>query len=723
MRQTKRAWFGAADLLSGLAVVVAVWGFYRSYLRGDPITATACGALGIGALVVLFRRGWVRLFGPVLFYDLIRLARRNRLFLLRILCVAAISALLYWQYYDFLATPRMARVFGGQVWTPPQGIMTVSQGAEFAEQFFNKFMVFEFALVLLLTPIYTAGAIAEEKDRKTLEFILATDLASREIVLSKLFSRLANLSMIVITGLPILSVLQFLGGVDPDLLLASFVALALTITSLAALSILFSVYSRRPRDAILLTYLAAAAYIGLGILGQMLISSPAAKLALGPELTALVDGYNSGNLPVVLYKLRQSIISAPAAFTFVWANRGGTFAMMPMAVPAAPALSSLIPSFLRNFAIFHGLLILIATTWAVYRFRAVVLRQPAVQTIRNVRAKRHLLRPPVGRLPMVWKELFVESGFRLTRMGRLVVALLVVISLIPAAWMLRNGIEQVLIYGSTMRVRTVQPISWQKIATDLNIWVRITGTAVASLLLLGVAVRASTTIGGERDRDTLDGLLMSPLQSNDILFAKWLGSLISVRWGWVWLGAIWAIGWFTGGMHHAAILLSIAAWLVYASTLAGVGIWYSLACRTTLRATMCTLAITAFLGAGQWGMWMCCLPFSPASWFGGTSWSWSYAYGMVETGLPVLSPPVVLYRLSATTSELQSSAWEMGTLAAYFGIFLWTFGAVFLWSFTRRRFRRMTARMPYRQPTLAPREAHWIDPWAAPSVARPLSSP
>src|SRR5262249_3640098 len=152
----------------------------------------------------------------------------------------------------------------------------------------------------------------------------------------------------------------------------------------AALSILFSVYSRKPRDAILLTYLAGAAYIGVGILGEMFVSSPAGKSALGPELTALVDGYNSGNLPIVLHKLRQSINTAPTVTTFVFVNRNGTVMPMLMAAPTAPTLSSLIPPFLRNYAIFHGLLILIASTWAVSRFRAVVLRQPLPQTSRSL---------------------------------------------------------------------------------------------------------------------------------------------------------------------------------------------------------------------------------------------------------------------------------------------------------------------------------------------------
>jgi len=47
-------------------------------------------------------------------------------------------------------------------------------------------------------------AIAEEKERKTLDFLLASDLRSREIVLGKLASRLAYLTLVLLTGLPLL---------------------------------------------------------------------------------------------------------------------------------------------------------------------------------------------------------------------------------------------------------------------------------------------------------------------------------------------------------------------------------------------------------------------------------------------------------------------------------------------------------------------------------------
>src|SRR5262249_7626029 len=125
--------------------------------------------------------------------------------------------------------------------------------AELAEMFFAAFAVTQFVVGVALTPAYIAGGVAEEKERKTLEFLLATDLRNREIVFGKLVARAGNLALFVLTGLPILSLMQFFGGIDPGLLLVSFAATALTAASLAGLSILNSVLRRKARDAIVLT--------------------------------------------------------------------------------------------------------------------------------------------------------------------------------------------------------------------------------------------------------------------------------------------------------------------------------------------------------------------------------------------------------------------------------------------------------------------------------------
>src|SRR5262249_52424347 len=138
------------------------------------------------------------------------------------------------------------------------------------EMFFYIFSVTQAVLVVLLTPAYVAGAIAEDKERRTIEFLFATDLHSREIVFGKLAARVGNLVLFLFTGLPVLSLIQFFGGIDPAILLSVFAATGVTMLSLAGVGILNSSLRRRARDAIALTYLVAIGYIGIS-LGLLLL--------------------------------------------------------------------------------------------------------------------------------------------------------------------------------------------------------------------------------------------------------------------------------------------------------------------------------------------------------------------------------------------------------------------------------------------------------------------
>ena len=52
----------------------------------------------------------------------------------------------------------------------------------FGQQFSLALPMVQAAVVLIITPLFVAGSIVEETERRTLEFLLATDLRPREIV-------------------------------------------------------------------------------------------------------------------------------------------------------------------------------------------------------------------------------------------------------------------------------------------------------------------------------------------------------------------------------------------------------------------------------------------------------------------------------------------------------------------------------------------------------------
>jgi ABC-type transport system involved in multi-copper enzyme maturation permease subunit len=337
-------------------------------------------------------------------------------------------------------------------------------------------MVTQFFAVGLLTPAYVGGAVSEEKERKTLGFLLTTDLNNREIVLSKLASRLGNLCLLVLTGLPILSLTEFLGGVDPDLVLAGFAATALTMLSVGSLSILCSVYARKSVVAVLSIYTHVAFYVAASSALMILMAVKpviAGRQILFPWLTFndVVTWLNAGN-PI------------SAFLQIIRGLQGG----LPIA--------DVFPDVLRDYVVFHVLVVLICCTLAIVRLRAVFLREvsgPRRKRVPSVRTRWR--RPAVGDRPMLWKEMF--SGLRLTAdwPGRIALALMVVGSFAPAGWIFYYAYFEPRVIGDDLR-------AW------MNGYVRVVGTIVACSCLLAIALRASGTIIGERERQTWDSILI-----------------------------------------------------------------------------------------------------------------------------------------------------------------------------------------------------------------------
>jgi ABC-type transport system involved in multi-copper enzyme maturation permease subunit len=515
----------------------------------------------------LWRRSWIQLFGPVLLFEMMRTGRRRRFFILRAAYAFILLGILLCVYCSWFLDRRLT------FWEMMRGAsLRAHDLAEFAGSFFYVFMSVQFLAVLWLTPAYTAGAIAVEKERQTLDALLTTDLRNREIVLSTYISRLANLIMLVLAGLPILALLQFMGGVDPNLVLAGFAGTGITLVSLAALGTVNSLYAKKPRDAVMRTYLAAAGYLVLSGLTWLLLL-PQLNLANFPsteewtsplELEDVVPWGSIGNPVGVIVQLIHGI------------NKGGR-------------LDLLLPPMLEKYAWFHGLLALGCGVVTVIRFRSKVLepRETIPKGSRRKVARRRFWRawtgrPPVSKRAVFWKEVFVDVHKRRRLIGWLASGIVLAAIFVPA-------IHIVHFFGRFWPLETDDSL-----AVMMSYWVRGASAFLGCAMLLGVAVRAAGCVSGERDRQTLDGLLATPLDNRTILWEKWLGCIFSQRWTAIGLMLIWIVGYLTGSLHPLAIPCFVAAWLGYAGFAAGLGLWFSVANRSTLRSvfgTLCTMVL------------------------------------------------------------------------------------------------------------------------------------
>jgi ABC-type transport system involved in multi-copper enzyme maturation permease subunit len=541
----RRSWrprLAVALLLAG--VLLLAW--FGGWLTPWQQVALWGVLLIVGAY--LGRRGWLTLFGPVLFYDLVRSARQSRTFLLRGTYAFALLVVLFLVYSDHINHDDL---FG-------EAHVDTQELTRFASGFFLTFLSVQFGAVFLLTPIFTATAIAEEKERKTLEYLLVSDLQNREIVLGKLASRLLAMLLLLVSGLPVLSFVQFLGGVDPNLVLAGFAATVMTMLSLGSLGIANSVYADRPRGAIFSTYVMAGGYL--------LASSCCAPASSVSGLGWI----SAGNIFVAYYHVTSSAGTA-----------GGTTGAAVLSV-------------LTDCVIFHAVAAAVLSGLATLKLRA-WNRESRPQSEHRVvvvptgpRPGSSVIRitlrlPRIGKDSILWKELYAEPGYRLHPLARSL--------LLFAGGVLGAGAAVTYLCGLALSLSALDPGEF------VTNWVRVVGTSIASVMVLAVAVRGSTSLASERDRQTLDSLLTTPLSSSALLRSKWLGAILSVRQGWWFLGAAWLLGFLAGGLHPLSLLLLAASWWVFAAFAVGLGLWFSLHSRSTLRATVWTLVTLLVISA------------------------------------------------------------------------------------------------------------------------------
>ena len=93
----------------------------------------------------------------------------------------------------------------------------------------------EFALLLCVMPAISSGSISGEKEHRTLDLLLTTQMSPRQIVWGKLLSSLGDMFLILISSFPVIALVFVYGGVTPQdviTVILCFVTTALLITGI-----------------------------------------------------------------------------------------------------------------------------------------------------------------------------------------------------------------------------------------------------------------------------------------------------------------------------------------------------------------------------------------------------------------------------------------------------------------------------------------------------------
>lgn len=407
--------------------------------------------------------------GPVFEAELRTTARRARYYAAR-LGYGLILLMILWQSFA--------------AWLGPTTALPPNEMTRLARAVFAAIGVFQLAAVLVMTPALVAGVIADEKQRRTLHYLMSSRLSSAEVVLGKLAARLLHIGVFLGVALPVVSLLTLLGGVDPRLVLAAYGLTGSTAFFVASLSVLVSTVARKVREAISVAYLLTLAWLVMPSLARVTLRFQAPRLF---EWVAPILDWVEPSSPLVLLNSGRIFTAGPSAL-----------------VPAA--------AWMFGLQVTYGAaMVLLAIVALRPIFRSEASRAEGVSRLERLGRLRLWAHPGIGDRPMLWKELYTSRTKGLARLVAVLLGLVVVGVLGYEAFDLGGAaFVEVWRQGYGTRGPTFARLEFSRFLRAVT-----AGTYV--LMALAVATTAAASVTGEREEDTWTSLVATPLDGREIV--------------------------------------------------------------------------------------------------------------------------------------------------------------------------------------------------------------
>lgn len=185
--------------------------------------------------------------------------------------------------------------------------------------------VMQFFLIVMVAPALTAGSIAGERERQTLDLLLCTRTGAMRIVFGKLLSNVCFIALMVISSLPAMAVTLFFGGVTLPEMLYMLLFLIVTALACSSVGIFCSAVFKRTVTATVVSYLTIFA-IGAGTLFIALL-----QIGRGTLLSDVIYSSSSYGYSVV------------SSSSVAYISSGGS---VPTAVSGTMQTLSLLPKYL-----------------------------------------------------------------------------------------------------------------------------------------------------------------------------------------------------------------------------------------------------------------------------------------------------------------------------------------------------------------------------------------
>ncbi len=346
----------------------------------------------------------------------------------------------------------------------------------------------QLGLICLLTPVFMAGAIAQEANPRTWDILLTTPLNNLQIVLGNLFGRLFFILALLFSTLPLFVAVQFFGGVPGESIFLSYMIAAAAALFVAAVAVTLSVTRTAGRRAVFVFYITVVMYLFVTYAIDYQLRQPQAT----GSATMLTTWITPLNPFLVIEVLLRSNTYAPHNFTGVEASWLARFWLgTPIAAFAWLSIGSSV----------------LLVAFSTIRLRVIGAKLGAVPWYRRMfglGARDSTERPPrhVGANPIVWREA-VARGATLTA--------------VLSRWGFAGlGLTVALIAIALLHTGSLSPDQFR------SALVVIVAAEIVIITLTALNMSA-TAVSKEREDGSLDILLTTPIQPGPYLYGKLRG--------------------------------------------------------------------------------------------------------------------------------------------------------------------------------------------------------
>lgn len=377
------------------------------------------------------------------------------------------------------------------------GSDALNERAKSATRVFEYVSILQLAMMCLLAPVFTAGAISQEKDAETFNVLLTTPLTNAQIVLGSLCSRLFFVIALLVSGLPIFCITMLFGGVTANQIFLSFGIAACTAIMTGSIAILISVMRIGTRGTIFSFYMGIALFLlvglGLGRLSWTYVPETVVPGSTEAPLSFIAPFHPYLALEVALGKVRA--VEPGSAAHYGWPLRY----MVAEPHKAYMLLTGLASVFMAGVATFF-------VRRGVKQGEVSLLRRMLQWTKRSADTRRARR---VWSNPVAWREATTRASAGSSdavRYGYLIGGIIAAVLLF---WYYLGG-----------HFKPGNPVANAREAAD---WLTMIVLVEFVSVMLMAANTAATGISRERESDTMELLLTTPLTSKYIVWGKLRG--------------------------------------------------------------------------------------------------------------------------------------------------------------------------------------------------------